>query len=115
MRVRVPEVHRDRVAVRVEDRTEATLDLREGFVPRDLAPGVAGAHQRAAEPVRVGFELLDGCALRAEVALTEHVLTITAHERDLVVLEVELQPAGRFTEGARTVRDALRHGARVGP
>ena len=115
VRVGVAEVHADRVAVRLDDRAEAALDLGERLVPAHLAPRVTGAHLRPAESVRVRFELFDRSALRAQVAPAEHILAVPAHERDLVVLEMELQPAGCFTQRARTVRDSLRHGARVGP
>ena len=60
---------------------------------------------RRAQAVGVGLEVLDRGALRAEVAAAEHVVAVAAHERDLVVVEVQLEPARRFAELARAVRD----------
>ncbi len=43
------------------------------------------ADQRPADAVGIGFELLERGALRAEVAVAEHVVAVAAHERDLAV------------------------------
>ncbi len=115
VRIRIAEVHGHRVAVLLEDRTEPALDLRERLVPRRVVPRVAAPDLRPADPVGVRFELLERGALGTEVAVAEHVLFVTPHQGELVVVEVQLQAAGRLAEWTGPVRDALRHGARLRP
>ena len=72
----------------VEDRQEALLDLGEGLVPADLDEDAVPLDQRAAQPVRVLVELLQGRALRADVAVAEHVVAVAADADDLLAVGV---------------------------
>ena len=107
VRVRVPEVRGDGVvAVRGTDRAETV-----GRSPRTPRPTSTSCHvsprpdHRRAHAVGIALELLDRGALRAEVAVAEDVVAIAAHERDLAVVEVQLETARRLAEVARAVRD----------
>ena len=81
VRVRVAEVHRDRVvAVRGADLAEPpsiSANASSQVTSRQSSPL---ADQRRAHAVGIGLELLDRGALRAQVAVTEHVVAVAAHE-----------------------------------
>ena len=81
-------------------------DVREGFVPRRLAPRIRGpvADLRCADAVGVVLEVLQGAALRADEATAEHVVAVTAHQRDALAVVMDLEATGRLAERARPVR-----------
>ncbi len=112
VRARVAEIDRQRVGtVPLTDRGESRVDRLERLVPRDLVERVAAAHQRLTDPIRIGFELLQRRALRAQETVTEDVVAIAAHERDRAPVEMELEPARRLTQMAGTKGRALGSGA----
>ena len=53
-------------------------------------------------------DVCDGDPLRADVTLGEDVVLVGAHGQDAVVLDLELEPAGRLAERAG-VKDRMRH------
>ena len=59
----------------------------------DLAPRVAVADHRLAEAVGVVVQVAERRALRAEVALRPHVVAVAADQRDVLVLDVDLEAA----------------------
>src|SRR5204863_5123814 len=68
--------------------------------------------QRRADAIGVGLEVLERGALRTEVPVREHVVTVAAHERDRASVEMQLEATRRFTKVARAVLDP-RHDRRL--
>jgi len=90
-----------RDAVALDDAVDELLAARERFVPRHLAPRVAVAHHRLAQPVGVVVQVSERRALGAQVALRPHVVAVTADQLDVLVLDVDLQPTHALTERTR--------------
>ena len=92
-------------AVLLDDRRQPALDLGKRLVPRrrvQLAV-VAPDHGRA-QTVRILVQVLERGALGTDVALAPRILTVAADATDgAVVLELDLQGAGRLTQWARPV------------
>ena len=87
-------------AVLGQDGGEALVDHPERLVPRGLGQlAVGAAHQRRAQPVGVGAQVLQAGGLRAQEALAEHVLLVTAHLHDLAPVQLHGQAAGGLAEG----------------
>ena len=107
---RVAPVEADRVtAAPRTDLAEAAGDQIERLVPGDLLEVACRvATHRPAQPVRVVVDVGNGDALRADVALGEDVVVVAAHGDDAIVLDLELEPAGRLAERAG-VKDGVRH------
>jgi hypothetical protein len=114
VRRRIAEIHRDRVvAVRGAHFTESAIDLGKRFVPADFDEFTVALHERSAQAIGIRFKMLQRSALRAQEAVTEHVILVPADQRDFVVLHMEFEPAGGFTQVARAIRNRLRHPPRL--
>src|SRR5829696_1673036 len=80
-----------------------------------LGPGrrpelAVAAHLGRPQPVRIGVELTERSALRADVATAEHIRAVAPNPRDSVVaVELEFEPAGRLAQWAGQVCGS-RHG-----
>jgi hypothetical protein len=99
------------VAVLGQHRRQAAVDLGECLVPgRGLEAPVA-PDQRRRDPVGVIVEGRDARALRADEAGAQDVVGVAANLRDAVVLDRQLEAAGRFTERAGGVLDRRGDGA----
>ena len=113
MRDGVAEVEADRVAAVTLAHVEQPLrDEVEGLVPSHLDPLVAHPPHGPAQTVRVMREVLQGHTLGAQISLAEGVGSVTADLDDPVVLDRDLQAAGRLAEIAGAVMD--RHGTPQG-
>ena len=92
-----------------EDPAEALFDERQRFLPARLDQLALAADQRSLQPVRVGVELTDARALRADEAAAEDVVGVAADLDDLVALQLHLETARRFAKRTGTdVGDARR-------
>jgi hypothetical protein len=98
-----------RFAVAVDDATEELLAARERFRPRGLAPRLAVADHRHAQPVGVFVQMAEHRALRADEAFAPHVGVVRADARDLALFYAYLEAAHCFAERARAVVDLLFH------
>src|SRR5205814_9565483 len=104
---RVAEVHGHRIApVLAEDRPETPVDLGEGLVPRRGREHAAPAHERDAQAVRIGVELLEGVGLGTDEALAEDVRLVAADAGHLAPAGADLEPAGGLAQGADVVAGA---------
>src|SRR6266511_3960421 len=77
-----------------------------GFAPsirRWSVRSMSGIGMLRAQPIGIGFELLQRRPLRAQKAMTEDVVAVASHERDVASLEAQLEPARRFAQGAGPV------------
>ena len=109
----VAEVEADRVAAVTLAHVEHPLsDEVECLVPAHLDPLVAHPPHGPAQTVRVMREVLQGHTLGAQISLAEGVGSVTADLDDPVVLDRDLQAAGRLAEIAGAVMD--RHGTPQG-
>ena len=97
-------------AVLLEEGQEPALDLLEGLRPGDLDVHAVSLDERATDPVGVLVQLLQGRALRADVALAEHVVLVAPDAGDLLargrVAQGDLQPAAGLAQRARAERGA---------
>ncbi len=105
------DTHRVR-PVLLDDRTDSGGDRVERLVPVDLPELAALPYQGAAEPVRVGVDLGERGAFRADEPLAEDVVAVAARPGDPAPFERQGQSAGRFAEGADT--QGRGHGVSLG-
>jgi hypothetical protein len=114
VRVGIADVDGERVvAVALAQRREPGVDRGERLVPGHFAKAVLGSEQRRAHAIAIPFEVLQRGALRAEVAVAEHVVAVAAHQRDVTTFDVQLEPARRLAEMTRAVRDPRGHPRRI--
>jgi hypothetical protein len=101
MSVRVAQVHPDRRrAVLCNDVTEAFGDGRVRVVPAGLGQCAVASDQRLREPVGVVVEFGEACALRADEAVAEDVLAVTAGTGHPAVVNRQRQAAGGLAQRA---------------
>ena len=92
-----------RGAMGLLDRGQARTRQRERVVPADGAPTRTLAQHRHVQPVRVGFQIEDRIALRANMPLAEGIGGIAANRGQCAVLELQLQPADRLAQITRAI------------
>ena len=71
---------------------------RERFVPADRMPFGTDAPQRRAQPIRIGFQIEDRVALRADVAAAERIFGVAANRAERAVFVTQFQAADRFAQ-----------------
>ena len=90
-----PEVVRGRVALVDADRVRPyarrtsrsrVADQVERLVPADLAPRVAVARHRPAQPIRIVVQVGERRRLRTDVALAERIVLVAADRRHAVAV-----------------------------
>ena len=109
--VGIAQVHRDRAcAVRLLHGGEFLAGQRESLVPADRLPLRAGTAHRLGQPVRVRFQVEHGIALGADMATAERIGRIAPDRGQLAVLELQVQPADGFTQGAGAIAGNAGHG-----
>jgi len=74
---------------------------------------VTAAHERPAQPIRVGVDRRDGRSLRADEAVAEDVLAVAAGAGDPAVFDGERQAAGGLAQ--RTDPQGCGHSAILRP
>ena len=89
-----------RGAMRLLDRGELGARQREGLVPADRAPCRAFPQHRHVQAIRVGLQVEDRVAFRADMPLAERVGGIAADRRQRAVLELQFQAADRLAQVA---------------
>ena len=110
--VRVAEVDGNGVAaVGVDDGPKAPIDLGPGLLPRHLDQLTVAADQRRTDPVGILVQLLQRRALRADVAVAEHVVAVAADALHVLCTvgtspQRDLQAAPRLAQGAGPERNA---------
>ena len=116
MGVRVTEVDRDRGAAGLGDDPAQTLGGRvERLRPTRFDQRAVPAHQWRAQPVGVVVEFGEAGPLRADEAVAEHILAVTAGGGHPAALGGENQAARRFAERTDSQRGCGlggRHGSR---
>ena len=101
----IAEVDPDRVgAVGLDDRRQAPGDLLKRLVPGRGAQLAVAAHKRRAQAVGILLQRAQAGALGADEALGEDVVAVAADLLEPAVLvERQLEAAGRLTQGAGRV------------
>ena len=111
MGVRIAEIDGDGIPTMLtKDGAEAAVDLRHRLVPADGDEAPVAAHERLAQAIGIGVELLQRVRFRADVAGAEDVVAIAADVFDLASAHRDGEPAGGFTERAGDVALRGRHG-----
>ena len=85
------------------DRGDATRGVVERHGPGNLLEIVAALSERAAQPVWVGVEILEGHGFRTEMAAAQGIVVISPDLRDAIAVRLDDEPAHRFAQMTRAM------------
>jgi hypothetical protein len=106
----LPEIGRDAaLAVPFPGPDDSLGRQVEGLLPRNGLPLGAPSPQRSAQPIRIFVQVAESDGLRADVAPAQRVELVAANGADPPLLQLHLDAAARFTQGAGAIHDLL-HG-----
>jgi hypothetical protein len=81
-----------------DDLSETVGNEGEGLVPGGGAVAAVSLDQRGSQPVGILVKLFQGGALRTDEARRERIRHVAPYPANLLVDDLDLQPAGRFAE-----------------
>ncbi len=100
---------------RFADRQQSAFDLGECFVEGGLDELAVALDQGPAEAVGVVLQVFEGGAFRAQESVTRHVVAVAADQRDIAVLDGDLEATGRLAQRAHVqVLRRVSHGLVAG-
>src|SRR6266487_3675170 len=106
MRVRVADIDGQRIApILLKDRHQSTFDLCKSIIPTYLHPLVTLAHHWLANAIWIGMQFFETIGFRANIAMAENILSISANGYDLTTMRFNLQSTCGFTKRTCCVTD----------
>ena len=108
MRVRISQIHPDRIAaVFGLNLMDTAHHFVERLLPGNLLPAASDATYRSCQPIRILIQVFQRGCFRAHISSAEDVALVAANRYDVLAVDLDLEAAHRLAQVAGAVVDGL--------